>query len=170
MSDEEDQAQRERPERPIVLNLWLGRTSPTEALAEIVAVLHSTVDADPDLCAEVGCGDLEEVLRDNETALWAEVERLARTDARFRRALSSVWAYDSPEFERRTALLAELGEHREITVRFTVEPDDFSHDPPLSWRAFEAEGSITNRRLAEALRGVADWLDGQEPDAEAGAD
>jgi hypothetical protein len=67
------------------------------------------------------------------------------------------------------AVLAELGEHREITVRFTVEPDDFSADPPLSWRAVEIEGRITNQRLAETLRGLADWLERQTPDVDAGA-
>lgn len=151
-------------------DLILGRMAPPDMLAELVRVLYSTDEPDPDLCSEVGCGDLESLLRDHETSLWPEVERLARTDVRFRRALSSVWAYDSPEFDnRRDALLAELGEHREITVRFTVEPDDFSADPPLSWRALEAEGSVTNRRLAETLRSVAEWLDKAPPEAQAGS-
>jgi hypothetical protein len=146
-------------------DLILGRVAPVDALADLVKMLYSSDDPDPGLCSEIGCGDLESLLCDNETELWPHIERLARTDIRFRRALSSVWAYDSPEFERREALLAELGEHREITVRFTVEPQDFSPDPPLSWRAFDSAGDISKRRLAETLRRVADWLDDQDPDA-----
>lgn len=168
MADRDEPIERE-PRTPSILpHIYLDRMTPAEALAHLVEVLHTTDDPDPDLCLEVGCGDLESVLRDHESELWDEVERLARNDVRFRRALSSVWAYDSPEVERRTALLAELGEQREITVRFTVEPADFSADPRLSWRAFECGGGITNRRLAEALRRVAEWLDRQPPDADAG--
>jgi len=150
-------------------DLILGRMAPPDMLAALVRVLHSTDQPDADLCSQVGCGDLESLLRDHETALWPEVERLARTDLRFRRALSSVWAYDSPQFAHREALLAELGEHCEVAVRFTVQPDDFSTDPPLSWRSFEAEGNVTNRRLAETLRSLAEWLDKAPPEAHAGS-
>jgi hypothetical protein len=135
--------------RSILPDLILNRVAPTRLPEDLVKVLNSTDEPDPTLCRDVGCGDLESLLRENETALWSDVERLARMEVRFRRALSSVWAYDSPEYERRDSLLAELGEPREITMRFTVQHEDFSPNPVLSWRAFEAEGSITNRRLAE---------------------
>ena len=166
---ERDEPSEWEPGGSLLPDLILNRISPNEALAHLVEVLHATDEPDPDLCLEVGCGDLESVLANHETELWDEIERLARTDPRFRRALSSVWAYDSAQFNRREALLAELGEHREITVRFTVTPDDFAPDPALSWRAFEAEGGITNRRLAEMLRRLAEWLDRQPPDSDAGS-
>ena len=152
---------------PFLADLSLGRADPNQLLVRLVERLHETPEPDPDLCSQIGVGNLESLLRDNESALWPEVERLARADIRFRRALAAVWAYDSPEFDRRVALLAELGETQEITVRFTVEPDDFSEDPELSWRAFESEGRISNRRLAETLRHVAEWLDRQSPDGDA---
>jgi hypothetical protein len=72
----------------MLMDLILGRVTPADMLAELTKVLNSTDEPDPDLCTEVGCGDLESLLRDHESALWPEVERLARTDARFRRALS----------------------------------------------------------------------------------
>jgi hypothetical protein len=143
-------------------DLILGRTAPSDMLAELVKVLYSTDEPDPDLCSEVGCGDLESLLRDHETALWPEVERLARTDIRFRRALASVWAYESPEFERRSALLAELGESHSVTVRFVVAPNDFAAMPRVSWRAVEVEGDPRGRQLGRLLREIADWYE-REP-------
>jgi hypothetical protein len=144
---------------PFLTDLFLDRATPAELLTRLVEQLHEPAEPDSALCREIGAGNLESLLRDHESELWPEIERLARTDVRFRRALSGVWAYDSPECERREALLAEVGEAREITVRFTVEPDDFSADPELSWRAFESEGLIPEQRLAEVLRSLAEWLD-----------
>jgi len=153
---------------PFLADRILGHATPAELLARLVERLHEPTEPDPELCMDIGAGNLESLLRHHEAELWPEIERLARTDIRFRRALSGVWAYDSPQFEQRVALLAELGEAREITVRFTVEPDDFSADPKLSWRAFESEGAISRRRLAEVLRQVADWLPSsqEDPDSE----
>ena len=166
MAEQDETPDKTSPRRSLLPDLILDRIEPADMLEELRDVLYSTDEPDSDLCRDVGCGDLESLLSEHETALWPEIERLARSDVRFRRALSSVWAYDSPEFERRAALLAELGEGREITVM----PDDFSADPVLSWRAFEAEGSITNRRLAETLRALAKWLEGQDPNADASGD
>jgi hypothetical protein len=115
-----------------------------------------------DLCRDVGGGDLESLLVRHEEELWPQIEELARSDVRFRRALSSVWAYDSPVFERRTVLLEELGEARTVAVRFVVEPRDFSDEPPLEWRAVDIEGRVSGHRLAEVLRGIADWLEQRE--------
>ena len=53
-------------------------------------------------------GELENLLRHHEEELWPEIERLARENVRFRRALSAAWAYDSPVFEQRNELLEEL--------------------------------------------------------------
>ena len=64
-----------------------------------------------------------------EDELWPQIERLARGDVRFRRALSHVWAYESPEFDRRERLLEELGESVPVTLRFVAYPGDFA-DPP----------------------------------------
>jgi hypothetical protein len=128
----------------------------------VVARLQSTSEPDEELCLFVGVGDLESLLRYHEEELWDAIEQLARGDIRFRRALSAAWAYDSPMYDRREALLAELGEHREITVRFTVEPIGFGEDPELDWRALEQEGEISNSRLAGILRSVADRLDGTD--------
>jgi hypothetical protein len=169
VAEEEGRAAGQWEPGAILPDMTLGRASPADLLARLVGALNESEQPDQWLCSEIGGGDLESLLRDNETELWPAVERLARTDVRFRRALSSVWAYDSPEFERREALLAELGEQREITVRFTVAPEDFSTDPALSWRAFEADGNITNRRLAGVLRELADWLDRRVPEADAGS-
>jgi hypothetical protein len=59
----------------------------------------------------VGCGPLESLLHQGHgDLLWPEIERLARSDELFRRALENVWAYDSPEYERRERLLAELSD------------------------------------------------------------
>jgi hypothetical protein len=79
-------------------------------LAAIVQEIHSHGD-DADFVSMMGVGPLESLFHQGHgEALWPEVERLARTDPLFRRALRSVWAYDSPEFDRREALLAELPE------------------------------------------------------------
>lgn len=133
--------------------------SPAEFLERIVAVINSTPEPDEELVRWVGCGDLENLVRDDGVELWEQIERLARSDARFRRALSYVWAYDSPEYERRHALLGELGEFRSTWVRFVVEPTDMSDKPGLSWRAIELEGSVTKEQLAPLLRSIADWCD-----------
>ena len=92
----------------ILPDLILGNISPDEMLDAIVAELHSTDDMDEELCLEIGRGDLESVLARHEAALWDRIELLARSDPRFRRALRSVWAYGSPLYDRRAALLGEL--------------------------------------------------------------
>jgi catechol 2,3-dioxygenase-like lactoylglutathione lyase family enzyme len=130
-----------------------------EDLEELVAELHVTPEPDVDLILDVGCGDLENLLRDHEVELWPRIEALARADVRFRRALASVWAYESPALKQRAALLAELGETTEITVGFTVAPNDFSDDPPLSWRAYKSDATVPKARLATVLRSIATWLD-----------
>jgi len=88
--------------------LWSETRTPEQLLGGLVELLHSTPEIDEDLCREVGVGNLESLLRDHEVELWPKVEALAREDVRFRIALSSVWAYDSPAFARREALLREL--------------------------------------------------------------
>lgn len=89
----------------------------------------------------------------------------------FRRALRSVWAYDSPMEDARDALLGELGEWRTTWVRFVVEPKLLGQPDPLSWRAIELEGSVTPKQLAPLLRSMADWAEQQpDPDDPAGAD
>ncbi len=133
--------------------------SADEILTRIVAIVNATPEPNEDLLSWVGCGELENLIRDAGKELWPRIERLARKDVRFRRALRSVWAYDSPEFERRQALLGELGEFRTTWVRFVVEPTDLSEKPDLSWRAVELEGSVSRRQLAPLLRSIADWCE-----------
>ena len=166
MPGEDDSPDRLADLPTFLFEMSVAKRKPQKLLAGLVKVLHSTPEPDPELCLEVGSGSLEALLAKHERKLWPEIEGLARTDVRFRRALSAVWAYDSPEYKRRTALLAELGESRRIKVSFTVEPDDFSSDPPLSWRAFDSKGTISNQRLAEVLRRIADWLDRQDDSTE----
>ena len=155
----------EDQEGPPLIRMILGEGSPSDLLSEQVTRLDATPEPDPDLCLEVGCGDLESLLGRHESELWPEVERLARENPRFRRALSSVWAYDSPMFSRREALLAELGEATEITLRFTVQPEDFSPDPQLSWRALETDARLSPNRLAEVLRSIANSVENSPPEA-----
>ena len=121
------------------------------------------MEPDPELILEVGCGDLETLLRDDEERLWSDVERSARSDVRFRRALAAVWAYDSPMYERRMALLLELRERVEVGVRFVVYPETFDVESQLGWRAIEVEGPIAPRRLAPLLRQIADWAEQEHP-------
>jgi len=141
------------------------KLSPNELLTRIVAVVNATPEPNEELLSWVGCGELENLIRDAGKELWPRIEKLARKDARFRRALRSVWAYDSPEYERRHALLEELGEFRTTWVRFVVERTDLSENPGLSWRAVELEGSVSRRQLAPLLRSIADWCEreGSEP-------
>jgi hypothetical protein len=90
-------------------NLIIGELSLAEMVDALLAKLHSTDEPDAALCLEVGCGDLESLIRRYEAELWPQIEDLARSDVRFRRALAGVWAYDSSLFDRRDALLKELG-------------------------------------------------------------
>lgn len=138
--------------------------SAEDFLERLVVILNSTPEPNDELMSWIGCGDLENLIREDGVELWPQVEQLAREDVRFRRALRSVWAYDSPEFERRQALLEELGEFRTTWVRFVVEPNDLTGNPGFSWRAIELEGSVPKRQLAPLLRSIADWCEreGQE--------
>jgi hypothetical protein len=133
--------------------------TPEERLGELVELLHAADEPDFDLIGEVGCGELENLVRAHGEQLWPVLERLARADPIFRRALRSVWAYDSPEFERRDKLLRELGEHWPVTVRFEVEPQDFEAEPLVSWRAVEVDGAPPAGQLGRVLREVADWYE-----------
>ena len=82
------------------------------------------------MISHLGVGPLESLFhRGHKEDLWPEIEQLARHDERLRRALASSWAYDSPMFERREALLAELGESQAVQVSFVVYPEDFTVPP-----------------------------------------
>lgn len=133
--------------------------SAAEQLREIVDQLNSSPEPNVELINEIGCGPLENLIRAHGVTLWPDVERLARSDPRFRRALSSVWAYDSPEYERRTQLLTELGEAQTVRVSFITEPDDFTPVPRVSWRAVEIERDPPGRQLGRLLREIADWYE-----------
>jgi hypothetical protein len=135
---------------------------PSELLAEAVAILDATLEPDLDLIGSVGAGALETLIRNHGGELWLEIERLARRNIRFRRALRSVWAYDSPEYERRSRLLGELGEWWPVEVRFVVEPEGLSGGSRLSWRARQVRGAIAPEELARILREIADNVERTE--------
>jgi hypothetical protein len=66
--------------------------------------------APDDRLETVGAGPLEELVSLRGAALVGEIERLARDDARFRRALSAVWLAPGelpPEVERRIVAAGE---------------------------------------------------------------
>lgn len=159
MKDDRDPESASGAVPPFLVRLHAEQTSPRDLLRDLVHRLDSTPQPDPELCRDVGSGDLESLLMVHEEELWPDVEQTARSNPRFRRALSSVWAYDSPKFNQRSALLEELGEYREVMIRFTVAPEDFGPDPPLSWRALDAPGDVSGHRLAAILRLIADHLD-----------
>ena len=77
----------------------------------------------------------------------------------FRRALAAVWAFDSPRYRDREALLEELGEFRKVTLRIVVEPRTFNPADGVEWRSFNVEGLREQPHLAGLLRGIADQLD-----------
>jgi hypothetical protein len=57
----------------------------------------------------IGVGPLENLFHEGyEDSLWPRIETLARTDQKFRRALSWCWAYGSSRYEDRRDLLNEL--------------------------------------------------------------
>ncbi len=148
-------------------HLWsivkIGRATPDEVLDEIVATIDATPEPDFELIALAGAGPLESLFDDGyEDALWTRVETLARGNERFRRALSNVWAWDSAFFERREQLLRELGEHRQVTLRFVAEPRTFDDSDGFEWRAYEVEGISERPFLAALLRSIADQLDEPE--------
>ncbi|HEY7136563.1 MAG TPA: hypothetical protein VIB48_16035 [Acidimicrobiia bacterium] len=153
----------ERPGDDVFMEMMAGRISPDAALDSIVDSLHSTPEPDEELIDELGVGPLESLLRAHEQELWPRVERLARDDIRFRRALRGVWAYDSPYFERRDALLEELGESEATCVRFVVERSGFGQAEELDWRAVEVEGTVDDVQLATLFRDIADWLERERP-------
>jgi hypothetical protein len=98
----------EPPKRlPLTVEAILAE-DPLETLAEIVVQLHAHAD-DDEYISRMGFGPIESLLHQGHgDALWPHMEHLARTDPLFRRALRSTWAYDSPEYDRREALLDEL--------------------------------------------------------------
>ena len=158
----------ETPDRAALIETERGRISPgstpetpVQALEAIVTTLNSTPEPNFDLILEVGSGPLETLLRQgHEEMLWPRIERLARDDPRFRRALSVAWAYDSPMLARRDALLSELGEHRAVTLRFVAEPNSFEDADGFAWRALEVSGVPEGAGLAQTLRAIADVIEG----------
>ena len=93
---------------PFLAELWLGPSTPHELLRSLVDALHSTRSIDRELCGQIGAGNLESLRRDHEEELWLEVEHLARSDDRFRCALQTVVAANSPMYRERCDLLDEL--------------------------------------------------------------
>jgi hypothetical protein len=140
------------------------RISADDALSEIASTLRSTVDPDPELIEHSGSGPLESLFHGgHEEELWPRIEQLAREDERFRRALSAVWAYDSPMFDQREALLEELGEFWQVRVSFVVYPKDFSVPPLLAHRAVAVDGEVPGGQLPNMLRRIADLYEREEP-------
>jgi hypothetical protein len=136
--------------------------TPADHLNSLVERLNATPEPDADLILDIGCGELENLIRDHEAELWPEIEDLARTDIRFRRAFGSAWAYDSPEYERRQWLLKELGEFSPASVHFILQREDFLPNSLVSWRAVRIEGEPAAGQLSRILREIADWYD-REP-------
>jgi len=101
------------------------------------------------------------MLFEHEAELWPELEQLAREDVRFRRAYASVWAADSPLFERRMELLHELGESPAFSVSFIGVLEDFSSPPLLGWRAVHVDGDVDvdDHQLARILREIGSWAE-----------
>ncbi len=85
----------------------------------------------------------------HEKRLRPEIERLARADPVFRRRREPAGHTTLLMFERREALLQELGEWRTIWVRFVVDPKFIGYDMPLSWTTVEVEGSVEGSVLAK---------------------
>jgi hypothetical protein len=84
-----------------------------ELLAEFRSIVHQIRAAaeDDQAIMMLAVGPLEPFFHQgHEEDLWPEVERLAREEPVFRRALRQCWAYESPMFVRRERLLEELGE------------------------------------------------------------
>jgi uncharacterized protein DUF6869 len=154
MSPEDDEPDMD----PLLEAVIMDRAEPNELLEDILRALHAADDPER-IVGSVGAGPLETLIEHHGEALWPEIERLARADPVFRRSLRSVWAYDSPEFERRDQLLRELGEHWPVAVRFVVQPEDFLPEPRVSWRAIEVEGEVPADQLSRLLREIADWYD-----------
>lgn len=152
----------------LLLRAIQANEDPAELLAEVVAMLDSTPEPDVELIAYVGVGALEEIVRQHGMELWEEIESLARENVRFRRAMRSVWAYDSPEFERRIRLLGELGEWRPVQVSFVVEPSDLPAGFRVAWRTLEIRGEISPNELARVLREIADQVERKRPNGKAG--
>jgi hypothetical protein len=93
------------------LAVTLDEMTPEVALDHVVMMLHSTGEDDPRRVGRIGCGPLENLFHKGyEDGLWSRIEQLARDDPLFRRALASAWAYRSPRYADRRALLEELGE------------------------------------------------------------
>lgn len=94
-----------RPRRGETLGVDAGLVA---ELTAIVERLHAAEDED--LFAAIAVGPLESLFHQgHEEALWPEIERLARQDPVFRKALAQCWAYSSPMYDRRADLLIELG-------------------------------------------------------------
>lgn len=84
-----------------------------ELLAEFTSIVDQIRAAagDDQALVILAVGPLESFFHQgHEEELWPEVERLAREDPVFRRALRHCWAFESPMFERRERLLVELAE------------------------------------------------------------
>jgi hypothetical protein len=136
------------------------RISPDDVLDEIVSIIHSTAEPDFDLIAEVGVGPLEQLFHEgHEEHLWPRLEQLARDDSWFRRALGAVWAFSSPCFAERERLLAELGEYREVTLRFVIRPRTFDDADGFDWRSYRVDALPEHADLASFLRGIARRID-----------
>jgi uncharacterized protein DUF6869 len=118
-------------------------SSDANALFDVVLDALRRAGDDDDQVMMIGAGALESLFhRGFEEALWPRIEEQARRDPVFRRALLTTWAYDSPMFARRKALLQELGESQAITVTFVAPPEGLPHTTGYSWRAFESNNSL----------------------------
>ena len=95
----------------LALAVTLNQIPPEVALDHVVWMLQATPESDAERINAIGCGPLETLFHKGyEDRLWQSIERLAREDVRFRRALASAWAYQSPRYADRRALLEQLGE------------------------------------------------------------
>jgi hypothetical protein len=92
-------------------------STPDEILDHVIRRLHEPTVLDEELCSLLGCGELENLIRAHEDEIWLRIVEQATIDRRFRLALSCSWAFDSPHFAERCALLEELAAAPPISRR-----------------------------------------------------
>ena len=132
--------------------------TPQVWLEEIVRSLHALET--PRDVSKMGAGELEDLLQDYEDQLWPEVVRLAENDTTFRHALAAVWAYQSPRFPDRVALLTGLGTFRKVHVEFIIFSSADEDDGGGSgWGDLVVEGNVSHMQLSAVLRRIANRLE-----------
>ena len=147
------------PRADIEQRLVLRQLDAASALNEVISMIRDLSAEDSIELRDIAVRALAPVLSRAQASEWFRIEKEARSDSRFLRALAFAHEHAFSARERAAALLNELGERRPVQINFFVYPSGFGVEGQYDWSGLDIETQVNRFDLAALLRSIAHYLD-----------